>query len=424
MTVQKFHKNLLHQFYLLAHINTMGGEKPLDQSKFSLYTHNDEDNDQQKKYKSVEASLRAKDGIVKERSCTDVFWLLSILVMWFALTVVGSVAVQKGDPYRLISPVNDQGDICGYTGDVTGKPYFYVVLTDSIGVCVDVCPAVDVPLTSTSTSDYYCLNEIYNIYGHSGSALHQYISNTCFTNGEYDLTLNCGCNIIRATTDVFHRCVFDSSEVRNAYVTANTNSYFISFVSDIYSARKVIFGFGIAFSFILCCVWCAMLANKYVGYVLCWTSILIVLLLLSVVCGLAYRTAKEWSHENPPVHTTREIRALRWFSAIVLALSILYACMMVYLRKAINLSIRIIALSAHAIEDIPLLVFTPAIQVGGFILFLIPFFFYLIYTASFGSFTKETFMTDSTPPISYQVSVFQVGHGVPARYVYVYITMH
>ena len=158
-----------------------------------------------------------------------------------------------------------------------------------------------------------------------------------------------------------------------------------------------------------------MLANKYVGYFLCWTSILLVLIMLSVVCGLAYNTATAWSRENPPVHTQREVRALRWFSAIVLALAILYACMMVYLRKAINLSVRIISLSAHALEHIPMLVFTPAIQVAGFILFLIPFFFYLIYTASYGTFVKEGYDTTSIPPVPYEVSVFQPGAGVPAR---------
>lgn len=67
------------------------------------------------------------DGVVKERKRTDILFLKVIVLMWIAMTIVGIIAHQHGDPYRLITPMDDNGALCGISRDVKSKPYFYTV---------------------------------------------------------------------------------------------------------------------------------------------------------------------------------------------------------------------------------------------------------------------------------------------------------
>lgn len=358
---------------------------------FSVFANEDSSDS---KYKSAEHSKGAKNGLVEKRSCTDVICLLMIICLWIAMTCVGSLAIEHGDPYRLISPIDDVGDICGYTGAAKDEPYFYTVMTSSVGVCTPSCPIADAPLSSTQPSNYYCLSYIHTLTGNSNSALKTYIANNCMTNGEYDLTLDCGCNIIRETTDVFHRCVFTDPVIRDAYIPLK-DAFMVSFMSDIFTARSVIFGFGVMFSLCMCFLWTHLLHYKYFGMILCWGSITGVLVMMSVLAYVANTTADEWEGQDPAEHTSREIDALRGFSSVMVGLSVIFACLMVFLRKQINLSIKVIALAAGVIEDMPLIVFTPLIQLSGFILFLMPWFAYCIYIASDGHY--ETAPVSSLP---------------------------
>ena len=115
------------------------------------------------KYKSAEHSKRVKDGLIQERSCTDVLCFVLIIVMWICMTSVGSVAISNGDPYRLISPINDQGDVCGYTGGQENNPYFYMVMTNSMGVCTDSCPIVSAPLSSAADVHHQQLHDKWRV---------------------------------------------------------------------------------------------------------------------------------------------------------------------------------------------------------------------------------------------------------------------
>ena len=52
-------------------------------------------------------------GMVPIRACTDVFFLVAIVAMWCAMSIVGALAIRTGNPYRLVAPMNDQGQLCG-----------------------------------------------------------------------------------------------------------------------------------------------------------------------------------------------------------------------------------------------------------------------------------------------------------------------
>lgn len=348
---------------------------------------------------------------MKERSCTDVFCLLLIICMWLAMTVGGALAIVNGDPYRLISPINDTGEICGYTGDVVNQPYFYTVLTNSVGVCVGECPIVDIPLTNSDPDNYYCLSAVYNTFNNNKPAIRAYIQSNCFTNNQYDLTLDCGCNIMRKTTSVFHRCIFEDPIIREQYFPIDS-TYFVSFISDIFTARSVVFGFGILFAICLCFLWTHLIHYEIFGKILCWTSIILIVFAMAAVTAVANTTADEWQKEDPPTHSGSERRALRAFSGIMLIATFLFGSLMIFLRKQINLSIKVMALAASAVEDMPLIVFTPLVQLSGFILFLMPWFVYVIYVASDGHFEKQPM---STSAANYGISNPEMTVFVPAH---------
>lgn len=59
------------------------------------------------------------------------------------LIVVGVIknpTLQKGNPYRLMNPIDYTGTICGHEGNVTSSPYGYYLL-DKTAVCVSSCPS-------------------------------------------------------------------------------------------------------------------------------------------------------------------------------------------------------------------------------------------------------------------------------------------
>lgn len=44
----------------------------------------------------------------EKRRTTDVLFLLAIIAMWVVMTIVGAISIPNGNPYRLVSPVDDK----------------------------------------------------------------------------------------------------------------------------------------------------------------------------------------------------------------------------------------------------------------------------------------------------------------------------
>ena len=66
-------------------------------------------------------------GMVERRHTTDILFFLAIFGMWIAMSVVGGIAVQTGDPYRLIAPMDASGSMCGISPSVKDKGKKYTV---------------------------------------------------------------------------------------------------------------------------------------------------------------------------------------------------------------------------------------------------------------------------------------------------------
>lgn len=361
------------------------------------------------------------DGIAQKRHSTDCIFFLLIIAMWVAMTVVGSVATKSGNPYRLIGSSDDSQRICGIDSSVKSEAKFYTVLKYGIGVCTDTCPKASASLNSTDMSDYYCLNALSFT---SDTLKKLYIDTNCRTNGEFVVPpkSTCFCNIRMASKSIFHRCIFTDSSNRNEFDNqGTTNEYLTSFLEDMMVARSVIFGFGFAVAIFLGFVWTILMRSQILSHILVWGGILAVQGFFIIMTGLAWTTAKEWKNEDPSSHSNKEIIALKVASLLFLILGFLYFCLTIFICKRIELAIKIVGQAARAIEDMPLMVFTPIIQVIGLTMFMVPWVFWMLFLASSGTWsTQEKSTNTGLTDISISYRTYSVSKDVQERLWYMF----
>ena len=323
------------------------------------------------------------DGMIKRRKTTDVLFLILIGLMWAAMTYVGYTGLRSGDPYRVLGPIDYQGNVCGYEASQSSNPFLYTVTTSGLGVCVSSCPNLDASLSSTSPSDYVCFDQV----PPTSSSFASYIKANCFYGGLFAINAtSCLCNIKRATTNILRRCIFDDATVRSYYINQNVPSYFTSFITDVYTAKIVIFGFGFGVTIVLSYLYSHLLAIKGLGSFLAWSGLIGTCLAMGAFAYYAEETSITWSNENPQVHSSEETLALKLFGYILAGIAGLFFCMVIFLRRQINLSVKVLTLTSTCINDMKAIVLTPLINVIAFGIFLAPCFIYFLYVASDGNF--------------------------------------
>lgn len=302
------------------------------------------------------------DGCTPSRKTTDIIFLLAIVALWAIMTILGANSTKYGNPYRLLDPINDLGQVCGQTAAVESSSYFYSVLTNGVGVCVDSCPSTNIPFNSTNPSDYYCLDYILSV---PGLDLQSYIASTCFSGNplQFQIQSNCGCMLKLSSSSVYNRCILSNSAYRNQFGTQAFKNFLISFFSDMIQAQDVIFGYGFSIALVASFLWMYILRSQCLLTVVVWSAIQLIWLIFVYLFYLSYITVVEWRNENPPVHSQQETQSLEAIMAVLMCVSVLWAVGMCCMRKAIQLAIKVISLTAECIDDMPLIVFTPLIQV-------------------------------------------------------------
>lgn len=338
------------------------------------------------------------EGMNPERHTTDFIFFLAIFGMWVCMSIVGGIAVRNGgNAYRLLGPIDSNGNICGFSSGYSAVPYLYTITTTGFGTCVSSCPSVDASLTSTTYSDYYCLET--DATSGIESAFSTYATTYCFTSNSYDYSTTtnyqCICNIKRKTTEYVNRCIFDDSTIQDHYVNQDSPNYFKQFIADVLIARNIIFGFGFCLALGLSFIFTSLLRWKVVAQAIVWTSLIGFLAFqIAFICE-CYQTSRYWARESPQTHSTDAIYALRAFSIILMAFCGLYFCVMLFLRKSINIAIEVMVLSSQCLAEMPFLVITPIIGLIGFGAFFVAFIFYCFNIASMGTFAVKTATVNS-----------------------------
>ena len=363
-------------------------------------------------------------GMIESRSTTDILFLIFIIAMWVAMSGVGGDAVNRGNIYRLLGPINDNGKICGIDSPVKDLSRFYYVTTSGLGVCTQGCPADVVETATTPVADnYYCLSYLEDAFvaspssplfatsagvsaTDSATAKANWIKKQCLgSTGYFDISqTQCYCMLKYASTSVFRRCVFKNKALYSKFMNQDAADYFKTYMQDIITSRNVIFGFGFAVALVASFVFLYLLSLESLAWIITWTCIVGVAGLQIIVIILAYNTTKTWDAESPQVHTDNQILALKVFSAIMMGIAGLYICLMLFARKSINVAVKCLSMASMAIEEMPFIVFSPLFQVACFVVFLIPWVFYVLNLASLGSWeTNYSAYTDSATGLTTQI---------------------
>lgn len=258
-----------------------------------------------------------------------------------------------------------------------------------MGVCVESCPTVSEPVTSTDPADYYCLSWFYDQYAGDSAGQTAYINDACLTNGEYDANLFCSCNIKRKSKSIFHRCVYTDGTASIDEGNPTADDYLKMWMSDIYTARNVIFGFGFIVALVFGFLYSYLMSISWIAYGLVWTSILMILALVIAMAAVAQNTKEAWDAEDPQEHTASQKAALQGFVYTLLCVIIIWFFVMLWMFNAINTAIKCVVMGATALDEMPIMVLFPILQVAGFILFLVPWTFYCMYIASMGEYEVE-----------------------------------
>lgn len=86
-----------------------------------------------------------ENGPLTDRRCTDILCIFIFLGFVAAATFVGIYAVENGDPMRIMTPYDVNGNFCGKTVGFTDYPYLWYQNIDTpfwlaYAVCVKECP--------------------------------------------------------------------------------------------------------------------------------------------------------------------------------------------------------------------------------------------------------------------------------------------
>jgi len=334
----------------------------------------------------------------QHRKCTDLLCLTLFIATLITMTVLGGINIHDGQPELLLSGVNDQGLICGYDSAVINEPYFYSVRTDGIGVCVSSCPDDSALLTSTNPSDYYCLHDIVA----AGLQTSDYISNSCFLDGFFAITSDCGCMIRAATvTSPLNRCRFTQTVVANQFVTQQLTGFLWTIASDIYTSRYFILAYGVITSVVLSLLYFWVQQSEYFEESFLFVNIAGLFGLFGCLCYFAYST----------FHVA-DILFLQVVAVIVTGLAFILLLVIVSQVFNIQRSAKIISLSFKFMDTMmPAVFIIPVIKVLSLAAFFICWVFYVGYTASRCTFTTVT-VVSNTPSYTYQMVQLGTGNGV------------
>ena len=135
--------------------------------------------------------------------------------------------------------------------------------------------------------------------------------------------------------------------------------------ADVFATRDwiLLFGFLVAAAFGF--AYLVVLQIPFLLFAMVWVLLASVLIILVAAAALAAATARDWAAEDPPAHSERELQVMRALAAVLVGASVLYACLLVALRKRITLAIGILKAAARALTTLPALALLPVVQCAG-----------------------------------------------------------
>lgn len=324
----------------------------------------------------------------KKRHCTDILFLLILICSWIAMTAIGFAAcgiissdlIVAGDVSQLRYSTDYAGRLCGVSDGLHKRRYGYYLLDASV-VCVSSCPS------STDFNAVICEDEVQTSANSNLALRIKYLQDRrcMFKIDSYTILNRCIPKESLSTVE----SMLQGYNITTSYaVSSSTGSWFKTFLSDVYEYRGIIFGFGIGVSTAIAFTYLYFLRIPGVLYIIIWGIIFTIQLCLMVGTTLLWILANKWKSDGN--HTSYQILAMRVVAYFGVACTLLYFCLILVIRKRIQLAIGIVKESARALSTLPLLILMPIFQVVGIVMFLVPWIIFVIYLASSGDTSTVT----------------------------------
>lgn len=198
----------------------------------------------------------------------------------------------------------------------------------------------------------------------------------------------------------------ETDSVLFEYMGSTSEKYLTTFFTSVWYLRGYIFGFGLGIGFALSILYLYLLRIPGLLPLVIWSILLLLLVFLLVVAFCLWDQANRWKDppSNEPDRTQTEINCMYTFAYIMMALSVLYTCFLLVMRRRIQLAIGVVKEAARALAAMPALVFLPVVQALGILMFLIPWTIYVIFIASSGEVNVQE--SNVNPDVKYRTFTY------------------
>jgi choline transporter-like protein 2/4/5 len=211
--------------------------------------------------------------------------------------------------------------------------------------------------------------------------------------------------------------LLSSNTNSSLYGSDDNNEWFSTFMGDIYNNKGLIFGFGICVSTVIAFTYLYVLRIPGLLMLVIWSIIFSIEVLALAGAFMLMELAKEWKVDG---RTDNEVKGMEILSYIVLFLAFLYACLMVVLRKRVQLAISVVKQAARSLASMPVLIFMPVFQTVFLCIFLVPWCIYVLYLASSGDISNATgsYITGLGTSVEYQYREFTFDQNTKFAFLY------
>jgi Plasma-membrane choline transporter len=395
------------------------------------------------------------DGPTVDRHCTDLLFLILLILCWVCMTGIGIHVIVAGDYRLLLYPMDYDGNICGTTFknvSMDDYPLLYYVNSFTGGVCVKECPKLNnmtrdnlTDIRSfityggywqTSDPDYTYLDEtndtlpelssdfvkVSPFYAAKNDSL-RCTRDNCFPkitnipsswssegvskgNGyayyvgdTYEWLLRCYLTEA-AENRILELVSDDGNPITGGLDPINeANGFWNDLYSDLYTARKYILGFGFGFSFGLSFLYIFLMRMPVLLTAVIWASIACTCAVFFIGGYYAWDTAAGWADEDPQMQSDTTIHVTRAFSLALFATGGILTLLACCLRKQIQTAVGCVKQAGRAINQMVLLLGVPCIQAAGFVAFLGVFTIYSVYLASLGTISTNEVPLDTNSDV-------------------------
>jgi len=294
-----------------------------------------------------------------------------------------------------------------HTEIISLPPNWYMVDITWNGVCTKGCPN-RTNLEPVDQSDLICKEDAYiranltqcMMKGVDDKPTDEIIANP-------NALVVCGaCMYQLESTPFLYRCVASNAEdIAAMYEIVNktayeqgygdimepinqavdiTADYLVKFANDIFVSKDIILTMGFAGTVFLGFLVLYILRIPGLMSLMVWTATLMTPALIAAGGFFCYFLADDYVDDFATQYMSHSdmVQTLQISAYILWALAGILVCVLIFLRKRINLAIGITKTAAHAVSDLPFSVFYPILQSVFYIFLIVPWVLICLYLAS------------------------------------------